>query len=124
MGMWAQGEKNESPAAIRRRMKIRRDRRHPVKNVRLGKTNETAFLKAIDRAIGEEKRRGNQLQSLRTWRTHLNIAALGFDGLWHTWYPNQAPPKLEVDLLCVFPGLESHEVQRRRRTIKALLKIP
>lgn len=67
---------------------------------------EEDLLKAVDRAI-EEKQRENQLQSLRQWRTHLNLANLGFDDVWERWYAGQVPPKLEVDLLCVFPDLGS-----------------
>lgn len=68
---------------------------------------EEGLLKAIERAIDENKRKENKLQSLRQWRTHLNLANLGFDEVWNRWCSNQAPPKLEVDLLCVFPGLGS-----------------
>jgi hypothetical protein len=67
---------------------------------------EENLLKAVERAI-EEKQSKNQLQSLRQWRTHLNLANLGFDDVWERWYAGQVPPKLEVDLLCVFPDVGS-----------------
>jgi len=75
--------------------------------MRAERLKEEGLLKAIERAIEEKKQKENKLQSLRAWRTHLNLANLGFDDVWKRWYAGQVPPKLEVDLLCVFPDLGS-----------------
>ncbi|MBI3781323.1 MAG: hypothetical protein HY278_09760 [candidate division NC10 bacterium] len=68
--------------------------------------NEKDLVKKIEKVIREKKEKGNRPSFLRYTHAHLNLAHKGFEEIWGNWYTGQTPPKLEVDLLCIFEDVQ------------------